>query len=198
MPILPQTTLARTVALATAILCIVILGWLGWRLFGEGTAPGSVAIGGPFALTDQFGKPRTDQDLRGQYMLVFFGYTNCPGPCPTALNNMTLALNELGAAAAKVTPVFISVDPARDSVQAMHDYIANFHPRFVALTGAQADIKKVMRAYRVIGEPGGSGEGYTVMHSTSIFLMDGDGRYVTLIPSEAAPADIAAAIKPYL
>jgi len=198
MSMLPQTTLARTVASVAAILCIVILGWLGWRLFGEGPAPGSVSIGGPFSLTDQFGKPRTDQDFRGRYMLVFFGYTNCPGPCPTALNNMTLALNELGATADKVTPVFISVDPARDSVQAMHDYIVNFHPRFVALTGPAADIKKVMRAYRVIGVPEGSGEGYTVMHSTSIFLMDGDGRYVTLVPSEAAPADIAAAIRPYL
>jgi protein SCO1/2 len=197
MPILPQTTLARTVASIAAILCVVILGWLGWRLLGEGP-PGAVAIGGPFALTDQFGKARSDQEFRGQYMLLFFGYTNCPGPCPTALSNMTLALNELGAASDKVTPIFISVDPARDSVQVMHDYIANFHPRFVALTGPQADIQKVMRAYRVIGEPEGGGGEYTVMHSTSIFLMDGDGRYAALIPSEAATADIAAAIKPYL
>src|ERR1700752_3475733 len=101
MAVLPQTTLARTVASVTAILCVVILGWLGWRLFGEGIVPGAVAIGGPFGLTDQFGKPRTDQDFRGQFMLVFFGYTNCPGPCPTALNNMTLAMSELGAAADK-------------------------------------------------------------------------------------------------
>jgi len=198
MSALPKTTLARTVVAVTLVLSLAILGMLGWRLFGEGGVPGGIAVGGPFALTDQSGKLRSDQDFRGQHMLVFFGYTNCPGPCPTALNNMTLALNELGNAADKVTPIFISVDPSRDTVAAMHDYIASFHPRFVALTGPQPEIEKVMREYRVIGEPEGSGEGYTVMHSTSIFLMDGEGRYLTHIPSDAAPADIAAGIKRYL
>ena len=174
---------------------------LGWRLFGEGPAPGGIQLGGPFSLTDQTGKTRTDRDFLGRPMLVFFGYTNCPGPCPTALTNMTLALSELGAAADKVTPVFVTVDPARDTVAVMHDYIANFHPRFVALTGPEADIRKLMRAYRVIGEPesgADSGGNYTVMHSTSIFLMDAEGRYVTHVSNEANPADIAAAIRPYL
>lgn len=196
MSALPKSTLARTVAAVTLVLSLAILGMLGWRLFGE--APGGITVGGPFALTDQSGKPRSDRDFRGQHMLVFFGYTNCPGPCPTALNNMTLALNELGSTADKVTPIFITVDPSRDTVAAMRDYIANFHPRFVALTGPQPEIEKVMREYRVIGEPESGGEGYTVMHSTSIFLMDSEGRYLTHIPSEAAPADIAAAIRPYL
>jgi protein SCO1/2 len=198
MSVLPQTRLARTVVAITAVLSLVILGFLGWRLFGETPAPAGAAVGGPFSLTDQFGNVRTDQDFRGEHMLVFFGYTNCPGPCPTALNNMTLALNELGSAADEVVPIFITVDPARDTVEALHAYIASFDPRFVALTGPDADIKKVMREYRVFGEAESSGEGYTVMHSTSIFLMDGEGRYLTHIPSEAPPADIAAAIKPYL
>ena len=201
MPILPQTRTARLVVAVTLTLSIALLAMLGWRLFGEGPAPGGIQLGGPFSLTDQTGKARTDRDFLGQPMLVFFGYTNCPGPCPTALTNMTLALNELGGAADKVTPVFVTVDPARDTVPVMHDYIANFHPRFVALTGPEPDIRKLMRAYRVIGEPesgADSGGSYTVMHSTSIFLMDAEGRYVTRVPNEAKPADIAAAIKPYL
>lgn len=201
MPILPQTRTARLVVAVTLTLSIVLLAMLGWRLFGGGPMPGAIQLGGPFSLTDQAGRTRTDRDFLGQPMLVFFGYTNCPGPCPTALTNMTLALNELGEAADKVTPVFVTVDPARDTVAVMHDYIANFHPRFVALTGPEADIRKLMRAYRVIGEPegepGNSGS-YTVMHSTSIFLMDAEGRYVTRVSNEANPADIAAAIKPYL
>jgi protein SCO1/2 len=201
MSLLPQTRIARLVVAVSLTLSIGLLALLGWRLFGESPRPGGIQLGGPFSLTDQNGQTRTDRDFRGQEMLVFFGYTNCPGPCPTALNNMSLALNELGAAADKVTPVFVTVDPARDTVAAMHDYIASFHPRFVALTGPEADIRKLMRAYRVIGEPENepSADGsYTVMHSTSIFLMDAEGRYVTHVPSEAKPADIAAAIKPYL
>ena len=119
----------------------------GWRAIGlallVALAPpsaGAVSIGGPFELVDQHGATRTDEDFRGSYMLMYFGFTYCPDTCPTALLKITNALEELAALdaakAERVVPVFISVDPERDTPEALRSYAENFHPRLVALTGA--------------------------------------------------------------
>ncbi len=133
---------------------------------------------GPFKLTDQNGKTRTDADFRGQYLLVFFGYSNCPDTCPTTLQTLTDALDKLGPAADRVTPIFITIDPERDTVAALKDYAANFHPRLVALTGSPAEIAAVAKEYRVYYGKSGEGPNYAMDHTALIYLMGPDGRYL--------------------
>jgi protein SCO1/2 len=110
---------------------------------------GQALVGGPFTLTDHNGKRVTDKDFRGKFMVVFFGFTNCPDVCPTALQVMAAALDKLGANAERVTPVFISIDPEHDKPAQLASYVASFHPRLVGLTGSQAEIDAVAKAYRV-------------------------------------------------
>ena len=113
----------------------------------------SAQIGGPFELVDQYGNPRSAADFRGQYMLVQFGYSYCPDVCSVALDTMARALDTAAAQdpakAARVTPIFISVDPERDTVAVLKDYAVNFHPRLVALTGTRAQVESVAAAYKV-------------------------------------------------
>jgi protein SCO1/2 len=179
---LPQTPVARVVALVSLALTVAILGYWAWRNVGQDVVP---TIGAPFALTDQFGKPRTDADFRGQYMLVFFGFTNCPDICPVELQTMSDALDQLGPDAAKVTPIFITVDPARDTSEALRDYVANFHPRLVALTGSEDAVGTVAKGYRVFyAKATGTNApsdpaAYIMDHTATVYLMGPDGRYVT-------------------
>ena len=106
-------------------------------------------IGGPFALIDQNGKRRTEADFRGKVLLVYFGFTYCPDVCPTDLQQIGLAVDRLGAAGDAVQPIFITVDPARDTPEHLKEYMAMFHPRFVGLTGDAAALDAAARAYRV-------------------------------------------------
>jgi protein SCO1/2 len=143
---------------------------------------GKALVGGPFTLTDQNGKRVTDQDFRGKYMLVFFGYTYCPDVCPTELQVMTAALDKLGAKADRVTPIFITIDPQRDTAEQVGTYVRNFGPRMVGLTGTQAEIDAAAKAYRVyhVKSAGGSDpDNYLMDHSTLVYLMDPQGEYIT-------------------
>src|SRR4051794_23249211 len=108
---------------------------------------GQALVGGPFTLTDQTGKRVTDQDFRGKFLLVFFGFTNCPDVCPTALQVMAAALDKLGRNAERVAPVFISIDPEHNKPAVLASYVASFHPRLVGLTGSQAEIDAVTKSY---------------------------------------------------
>jgi cytochrome oxidase Cu insertion factor (SCO1/SenC/PrrC family) len=178
---LPQTPFARGVALVCLLLAVALVGIGVWRGLLSEAAP---SVGGPFALTDQFGKLRTDADFRGQYMLVFFGFTHCPDICPIELQTISDALDQLGSAAAKVTPIFITVDPARDTPDALRTYAANFHPRLVALTGNAEAIGKVAKSYRVYyakatGTSAPSDPAAYIMdHSAVVYLMGPNGDYV--------------------
>jgi protein SCO1/2 len=179
---LPRSPLARAIALGSLLVAVAILGYATWRDF----APESkLTLGGAFVLTDQFGKPRSDAEFRGQYMLVFFGFTHCPDICPIALQTISDALDLIGTDAARVTPIFITVDPARDTPQALRDYAANFHPRLVALTGTPAEIGAVARLYRVFyakatgGNAPADPAAYIMDHSAVVYLMGPDGDYVT-------------------
>ena len=179
---LPQTPLARGVALVCLLLALAIIGIGVWRGLLSEAVPN---VGGRFALTDQFGKPRTDADFRGQYMLVFFGFTHCPDICPIELQTISDALDQLGSeAAAKVTPIFITVDPARDTPDALRSYAANFHPRLVALTGSAEAIGAVAKSYRVYyakatGTSAPSDPAaYILDHSAVVYLMGPKGEYV--------------------
>lgn len=143
---------------------------------------GKALIGGPFTLTDASGKQVTDKDFRGRYMLVFFGFTNCPDICPAGLQLMSAALDKIGAKADNITPVFISVDPARDTREKLGAYVKNFNDRIVGLTGTPEEIAAVAKAYRVFYEktPSEASPGeYGMNHTSIIYLMGPDGDYVT-------------------
>ncbi len=163
----------------------------------EPASEGKPLIGGAFSLVDGAGKRVTDRDFRGRLMLVFFGYAHCPDVCPTELQNMADVLDKLGPDAAKVAPIFISVDPKRDTPAAIESYVKNFSPRIVGLTGEPAEVASAAKAYRVyFRKVGDEANGaYTVDHSAFVYLMDGEGHYVTHFLFNAEPTIIAEAIK---
>lgn len=175
-----------------------VAGGYLWHLgdVAGGLAPiesGSVTVGGAFALTDQNGRIRHDTDYRGKHMLVFFGYTYCPDVCPTTLAEISTALDAIGAKADRVVPIFISIDPARDTPEILKAYLSAFGTRFVGLTGSVAEVTAAAHAYHVYFQkrpaPGGS---YSMDHSSVIYLMGPDGRYVTNYAIEQGPDAIAA------
>ena len=174
------------------------LMWMsgGDRRGGEGEKP---LIGGNFELLDQNGKPFTDADLRGRYSLIYFGYANCPDVCPTTLQAMTEALEMLGPLTAKIRPVMISVDPERDTPQALKEYLENFHPSFIGLTGTPEQVRQAAQAFRVFyrrvkGVEGGSGD-YLMDHSSIIYLMDPEGRYLDHFPSSVTADRLAKGVR---
>ncbi len=172
--------IALIVAFAAALVGVVLL--VDTLYGGRGGSGGIVKIGGPFTLVDHDGRTRGDGDFEGQHLLIFFGYTYCPDVCPTALCDMALALDELGADAARVRPLFITVDPARDTPARLKSYVANFHPRLVGLTGSDQAVTAAAKAYRVYfaksSAEAAPGE-YLMDHTSIIYLMAPDGRYLT-------------------
>jgi protein SCO1 len=160
--------------------------------------PQGVALGGPFRLTDHSGRAVTEADFAGRFLLVYFGFTWCPDVCPTELGIIASVLDELGAEEARVTPVFVTIDPERDSVAQIADYVERFHPRMVGLTGTPEQITEIARRYRVFyarvapREPGGD---YLMDHSSFIYLVGPDGMVRTLFRPNTPPEAIAAALR---
>lgn len=143
---------------------------------------GKALVGGPFTLVDDTGKRVTDKDYRGRYMLVFFGFTSCPDICPAGLQLISAALDKLGPKADRVTPIFISVDPERDTPQKLATYVKDFNPRLVGLTGTPEEIAAVAKAYKVFYQKvanQNSPADYGMDHTSIIYLMDPDGEFVT-------------------
>jgi protein SCO1/2 len=158
-------------------------------------------IGGPFQLTDQSGKVRSERDFRGHLMLVYFGFTTCPDICPTDLQAIGLAMDKLGAGAGDVQPLFITLDPGRDTAEHLADYVAMFHPRLLGLTGSAEAIQSAADAYRVYYKrvDFDKGDGfYTVDHSAFIYLMDRDGNYLGFFPPGTSAEKMVEMIRPYL
>jgi len=149
------------------------------------TTTGTALIGGPFSLVGKDGKTVTDQDFRGRHMLVFFGFTHCPDICPAELQVMASALDGLGPDAEKVVPIFITLDPERDTPEAVTAYVENFGPNFVGLSGSPESIAGAAKAYRVSYQKFQDetmGDDYTIDHSALAYLMGPDGEYITHIP----------------
>lgn len=158
---------------------------------------GEATVGGPFTLTDHNGRRVTEQEWRGKYMLIFFGFTFCPDVCPTALQVTAAALDKLGSKADRVVPLFISVDHERDTPETMARYVSSFHPRLVGLTGSADEIAAVARAYRVYykkTKDEKSAAGYTIDHSSIVYLMGPDGKFVTHFTHTTSPDAMAAAL----
>jgi len=153
-----------------------------------------VSIGGPFRLVDQDQMVRTEKDFAGKYMLVFFGYTYCPDVCPTTLAVMADALGKIGPMADKVRPIFITVDPKRDTPEKIKSYLSSFGPRFIGLTGNTGDIAAVAKEYRVYyrEHPAENGAEYTVDHSGVVYLMDPNGMFIANYSLETSPDTLAA------
>ncbi|QIG97417.1 MULTISPECIES: SCO family protein [unclassified Bradyrhizobium] len=140
-------------------------------------------VGGPFALTDQAGHARTDKEFRGKLMLVYFGFTYCPDVCPTDLQAIAQMLDKLGPDGEQVQPIFITVDPERDTAAHLAEYVPLFHPRLIGLTGSADAIRQVADAYKVYFAKVPLKDGdYTVDHTAYIYLMDRDGNYLGFFP----------------
>lgn len=159
-----------------------------------------VSLGGPFTLVDQTGRTVTERDFAGRPLLVYFGFTYCPDVCPTELGIIAAALDAMGPAGERVTPVFISVDPERDTPEAMADYVSRFHPRMVGLTGSAEQVAAAARAFRVYYakvQPRDSTT-YLMDHSSFIYFVGPDGRVRSLFRPESAPEAIASAVNAQL
>ena len=177
----------KTVTIILGLLAV--LGVTAFGLIQSGTGSliatqesGTPLIGGAFELTDHKGKKVTDKDYRGKFMLVYFGFTYCPDVCPTELQHIAGALDVIGENRRKhLTPLFVTIDPERDTIDLMSNYVENFHPDLVGLVGTVEQIEKIGKAYRVYFKKvmeKDSPDGYTMDHSALVFLMDDKGRYV--------------------
>ncbi len=177
----------RVVPLAAAVVAVVLL------FAGLAGRPG---VSGTFSLVDDSGHAVSDTDFRGRFLLVFFGYTTCPDICPTQLQTMAEAIRHLGPAGDRVQPLFITVDPERDTPRLLHDYVSLFPPRLIGLTGTPERIAAAARAYRVFYRrvPGADG-GYSMDHSGLITLIGPDGRFVTAFAPGSRPEAIADALR---
>lgn len=177
------------------LLVLALLVGAGATMWLGGSLPDGPAVGGSFSLLDGDGKRVTDRDLRGKYALVYFGYTFCPDVCPTTLNQVSEAIDILGAKADQVRPVFITVDPARDTPAVMKQYVSSFTPRLLALTGSEAEIADVARKFRVYYAPHRTGDqpgDYTMDHSSVLYLMGPDGKFLAPLRADAAAPELAA------
>ncbi len=190
--------LAAIIALFAVVAYLAVPQLLPRRDGGETAGSGVVSIGGPFSLIDQEGRTVTDKNYAGKLMLVYFGFTNCPDICPTGLQTIALAMDDLGADAEKVQPILITVDPERDTPQVMKEYVQAFHERLVGLTGTPEQIAAVAKAYRVYYQKvvlKDSSLGYSVDHSGFIYLMDGKGQYLSHFRHDATPEQMVQRIR---
>jgi protein SCO1 len=180
------------IILAVLALAFAVITGLAVR---RGVLRGSeqtAAVGGPFHLVDQAGRPADQDLLKGKWSAVFFGYTNCPDACPTTLFALGQAEKLLGPKAANFQTVFISVDPARDTSKALAQYLSNeaFPRHVIGLTGSEAQVGEAARAYKVFYQKAGTGADYTVNHSTFTYLMNPKGRFACVIAYNATPQEI--------
>ncbi len=192
----PSPRIARaTLSLAAAGLILAILLFGAGMFFWFGGGGTRAAVGGPFALEDGAGQTVTDRSFRGKYMLVYFGYTYCPDVCPTTLGEVAGALDRLGAKADHVAPLFITVDPQRDTPAVLKHYTAAFSPRIIGLTGSPEAIGKVEREYHVYAAKHVTGPGpndYAMDHSSFLYLMGPDGSFIAPLDAEQPAPQLAA------
>ena len=198
-----MTTRTSHVLLVLSAFVAGLVIFLGVFLFATGKlglgAPKASAIGGPFQLIDQNGKPITDNDLKGRPFLVFFGYTHCPDVCPTTLFDVSELMRALGPDADRTAAVFITVDPERDTAAVIKDYLSSFDPHLRGATGDRAAIDATEKAYRVYAKkiPAEHGD-YSMDHTALVYLMDKQGRFVAPFSLKRSPAESAADLRKYL
>lgn len=191
------------------ILFTVVLAfaaWLGWMRFTappEGNLAGS-SVGGAFSLIDQDGRPKSEADFKGKYRLMYFGYTFCPDVCPTDVAYMAKGLKAFETSrpesAARVQPIFVTIDPARDDPAALKAFVAAFHPRLIGLTGTQQQIdaaKKTFAVYAKKFETSDPGN-YLMDHQAVFYLFGPDGAPIAFLPHGASAQDVTAMLETYV
>ncbi len=174
---------------------LVLLGALAvFLLVPNGTGgTGKAAIGGPFTLVNQDGRSVTERDLAGRPHLVFFGFTHCPDVCPTTLQQISDVLAAMGPKADGLKVAFVSVDPERDTPEALKRYLASFDPRIMGLTGSPEQVRDAVKAYRAYAKkvPGRDGD-YTMEHTALVYLMDARNEFVSALNLARPPQEMAA------
>lgn len=193
--ILASVLIVATGAFALYSIYLLTVG----RDSGSVITDAGISIGGPFTLTDDDGRRVSEADYAGRAHLVFFGFTHCPEICPTTLAEATSVLDELGDDASKLDVLFITVDPERDTPEALHEYVSNFHPQITGLTGSVQEVATVAREFRAYYKkvPFDDGD-YTMDHSTVVYLMGKDGKFVGPVALDREPAQIADQLRAYL
>jgi len=192
----------RRILIPYLLLAAAVAGGVLWHEsekvpgLGRVVSTGQADIGGPFRLTDHTGKSVSDADFRGRYMLIYFGYSFCPDVCPTTLGVMSQALKKAGDKAGRVVPIFITIDPERDTPKVLADYMKAFGPAFVGLTGTAAQIQDVEKKYRVyaVKKPLAGGN-YGMDHSSVLYLMGPDGKLISFYDEAISPDDLAKDLK---
>ena len=187
-------------ALGAFVAGLVLFSTVIFLVTGRSPAPIAMpsAVGGPFNLVDQNSKPITDQDMKGRPFLVFFGFTHCPDVCPTTLFEVSEILRALGPDAKDVRALFITVDPERDTPDVLKNYLSSFDPRVVGVTGDEAAIAAVGKAYRVYAKKVPTDSGYIMDHTAIVYLMSKDGRFVAPFNMKRRADEAAADLKRYL
>lgn len=168
------------------------------QIGGEAQIQGKALVGGPFTLTDQTGKRVTEKDFLGKYMVIFFGFTNCPDICPSGLQVLTAALNDLGDQAKLVTPVFVTLDAQRDTPEKLALYLKSFHPEFVGLTGSDEDVAAAAKTFRVYYQKvadESNPASYSYDHASLFYVMGKDGAFIAPIAHTNDVAEVSAALK---
>jgi protein SCO1/2 len=193
----------RVLPVLGAFLCGLVLVF-GAIIHISGRSPSAIgpaiaAVGGPFHLEDQNGKPVSDEDMKGRPFLVFFGFAHCPDVCPTTLFEMSEVIRHLGKDADRIGALFITVDPERDTPAALKDYLSSFDPHLRGLTGDPAAVNAAIKAYRVYAKkiPLEGGD-YTMDHTAVVYLMDKDGHFVAPFNLKRTPEAAAAELRRYL
>jgi protein SCO1/2 len=177
-----------------------------WRTVESGprdqVTGSGISIGGPFTLTDQTGASVTDKTYDGSFRLIYFGYTFCPDACPTELQVMAQALEAMGSAGAQVQPIFITIDPERDTAKQLAGYVLLFDKRLVGLTGTPEQIAAAAKAYKVYyakaDQTGVDAKSYGMNHSSFVYLMDPKGKFLTVFSSDTDSDRMAAEIRRYM
>ncbi len=184
--------------LSTLLVSFLTLTTAGYAQAGSNT----IKTGGRFIMNNHYGEVVTDQDFSGKFMLIYFGYTFCPDICPTSLQTMTHALNLMGEEAKYVQPLFVTVDPERDTITVMRDYVSAFHPNLIGLTGSTAALDSITAKYRVkyekVSESGAINDDYLVDHTAAVLLMGPGGEYLTRYPHNTLADEMAASMNKYV
>jgi protein SCO1/2 len=192
----------QIVAVFAALACTIVIGaFTAYRLSADPTVAAGPSVGGPFSLVDGTNKPVTERTYRGKWEMIYFGYTFCPDACPTALNTIAETLQRLGPVADEIQPLFITVDPKRDTPEVVGDYVRNFDPRIVGLTGSAADIAAVAKEFRIayaVHRTGDGPEDYLMDHSSVIIVLDPDGRFAGVLGADLPPERMTAKIRQLL
>ena len=189
--------IAVAAALAVGTIAVVTARDAAGSASGQIGSTGQPNVGGPFQLVNQEGQPVDQTMLNGKWTLVFFGFTYCPDYCPTTLGMLEATKRALGARADEVQIVFISIDPERDTPQALKDYLSSdgFPEGVIGLTGTPEQIRTAADAYRAVYQKVGEGENYTMNHSLTIYLMGPDGRLRSPLGHDVGPANAARIIE---